>query len=515
MNRSFARWSVAITGFAVLGLTSQMKADRPTLDFGSFVQDELREHAEQLFGIERPLAKSALGPYDGADNLQAIQVAPGLKVSLVSSSVASAADQIALWPNDDRPTHVFVCDEETSDPSVQRVDLSKPANANATTILTGLTSCDPVRRTPWGTILVGEETSTGGVYEIFGATTITTPVIVTNRATGVTSDANRVVKRKALGQLAFEGLAILPDGTTFMADELRPGSGNPGGAVYKFVPDFPWGGGAPITVPAQSPFASGRLFGLKVGSNGDNGQGTEIGQGIWAEVLPATYADASGNIVVRSAQTALKFTGYYRPEDMDLDPIAAARGEVRACWANTGRMSNGGNSTVETSSNYGEVMCLTDVKNAAVAGFGVPTVRRFIAGNRDANYFDNIAFQPHTGRVVLLEDGEVEVVKKDGTKELRGNDLWICLPDGADADVQSDGCVRFASIRDTSAEPSGFIFLSSGEEALVHIQHRAANDALGKGNHGALVKISGFKVRRSDDLDDDHDHDRDDHHDRH
>ena len=61
-------------------------------------------------------------------------------------------------------------------------------------------------------------------------------------------------------------------------------------------------------------------------------------------------------------------------------------------------------------------------------------------------------------------------------------------------DALTDGCVRFASIRDTSAEPSGFIFFGSGEEALVSIQHRSVNDALGAGNHGALVKISGFKA---------------------
>jgi hypothetical protein len=80
--------------------------------------------------------------------------------------------------------------------------------------------------------------------------------------------------------------------------------------------------------------------------------------------------------------------------------------------------------------------------------------------------------------------------------ELRGNDLWICLPDGDDDDVQSDGCVRFASIRDTSAEPTGFIFKGSGESAFLNIQHRAANDALGNTNHGALIRISGFKVKQ-------------------
>jgi hypothetical protein len=39
----------------------------------------------------------------------------------------------------------------------------------------------------------------------------------------------------------------------------------------------------------------------------------------------------------------------------------------------------------------------------------------------------------------------------------------------------------------------------------VSIQHRAVNDAAGEGNHGALLKISGFKVRRDDDDHDDHD----------
>ena len=56
--------------------------------------------------------------------------------------------------DNDHPKYLFVCDEETTNPAVQRVDLSKPAASNATTIVTGLSSCDPVRRTPWGTIIV-------------------------------------------------------------------------------------------------------------------------------------------------------------------------------------------------------------------------------------------------------------------------------------------------------------------------------------------------------------------------
>src|SRR5262245_59122379 len=156
MRRSLL-FTCVLAGAAIILVTARPFAESPKADFGLYVAHELRAHAMQLFGFVEPLEESAIGPYIGADNTSSIVVAPGLDVSLVSSSVASAADQIALWPNDDNPTYLFVCDEETQNPAVQRVDLSLPPNANATTIVTGVLSCDPVRRTPWGTIIVGEE----------------------------------------------------------------------------------------------------------------------------------------------------------------------------------------------------------------------------------------------------------------------------------------------------------------------------------------------------------------------
>jgi secreted PhoX family phosphatase len=466
-------------------------------DWGLFVQQLMNERSEQLFGVGTPLSRSALGPYTDADSTEAIRVAKGLQVSLVSSAVHFSTDQIVLWPNDHHPTHLFVCDESSSNPAVQKVDLSKPAASNATTILTGIVACDPLRRTPWGSLLAGEEASDGGVYEIMDPLSITTPIAVNSRATGATSDA-RVVKRKALGQLAWEGNPVFPDGTVIFGDELRPGAGNPGGAIYKFVPTIPFAGGGVITTPGASPFVSGKLYGLKLGSTGDNGQGTEIGQGVWIPIDPAAYIDANGNIRLRMAQTALKLNGYYRPEDMDIDPIARENDEARVCWTNTGRMSNGGGSVEETGSIYGEVVCLTDEADSAAASGGIPTVRRFIAGGPQFNYFDNVAFQPHTGNLAVTEDGEVEVVKEDGTTELRGNDILLCLTDGDDNDVQSDGCIRFASLRDTASEPTGIIFDGSGETMYVSLQHRATGV-------GALLKITGFKVRH-----DRRDHDHDD-----
>ena len=504
MRRSLMFTTALAGSLAVAVLAARVTAESPKADFGIFIAEQLRSHSEQLFGFHHPLDESALGPYDGADNTQAIEVAPGLSVSLVSSAVASAADQIALWPDDDNPTHLFVCDEETSNPAVQRVDLSKPAGSNATTIVTGLLSCDPVRRTPWGTIIVAEEHGAdGGLYEILDPVSINAPINVSNRAAGTTSDPNHLVKRKAVGSLSFESFAIRPNGTMIYGDELAPGAvsvGSAGGALYKFVPTVPYFGAGqpPVTQPQLSPLAAGSIFGLRVAANGSSnwGQGAEVGKGRWVAVdtIPAGVVDANGNTILRNAQALQRFTGYYRPEDMDVDPIAAADGVFRACWANTGRLNFGGGSLVENSAVHGEIMCIVEEPSGTAPTGTIPVVTRFIVGSQQAGMFDNVAFQPHTGNLVVLEDGPTSIVTPAGSQP-RGNDLWICLPDGADDDTLSDGCVRFASVKDTSAEPTGFIFLGSGESAFVIIQHRAVNDAAGPANHGALLKISGFKVK--------------------
>ena len=465
-----------VAALTVVGMTSRTRANHPHVDFGTFVESQLREHTEQLFGFKRPLEESALGPYDGPDNLQAIQVAPGLHVSLVSSSVASAADQIALWPDDDHPRFLFVCDEETTNPAVQRIDLSRPASSNATTIVTGLTSCDPVRRTPWGTIIVAEEAgATGGFYELIDPEHINAPINVTDRDAGTTTDSLHLVKRQSVGSLSFESFAIRPDGTMIYGDELAPSNGNAGGGIYKFVPDIPFQGNGPINAAAQSPLASGLVYGLRVAAQGSSnwGQGAETGNGAWVAVnlAGANVVDAKHNIILRNAQVLQKFTGYYRPEDMDIDPIAAEDGVFRACWANTGRMSHTDSSVVENSGVKTEIMCLVENPPSTAAPNPVtgtiPTVDRFVTGSEERGMFDNVAFQPHTGNLVVLEDNSVTSVKSlnPAVTELRGNDLWICLPDGDDDDVLTDGCVRFASIRDTSAEPTGFKFLGSGEAA--------------------------------------------------
>jgi hypothetical protein len=375
--------------------------------------------------------------------VQAIVVAEGLHLSLVSSAVASTADQIAFWPDSDHPTHVFVCDEETTNPAVQRVDLSGPPNANATTVVIGLTSCDPVQLTPWGTILVGEEAGATGLYELIDPLKISAPINVINRATGTTSDPLHLVKRKAVGSVSFESLAIKHDGTIIFGDELAPSNGVAGGGIYKFVPAIPFEGNGPITVPGLSPLASGAVYGLRVATSKSTnwGQGAETGVGAWVQVDLGglNVVDGNGNIILRTAQNLQRFTGYYRPDDIDIDPIAAEKGVFRACWANTGRKSHTDSSLVENSGVESEIMCLVEnppsANDPTPATGTIPTVERFVTGSEERAMY-NVAFQPHTGNLVVLEDGSVDVVRSidPPASQLRGNDLWMCLPDGKDDD---------------------------------------------------------------------------------
>src|SRR5262249_59372477 len=153
----------------------------------------------------------------------------------------------------------------------------------------------------------------------------------------------------------------------------------------------PFQGTSPIALPAQSPLASGSVFGLRVAASGSAnwGQGAEMGKGAWTAVnlAGANVVDGAGNIILRNAQLLQRFTGFYRPEDMDIDPIALAKGVFRACWADTGRVSHAGGSAVEDEGEPGEVVCLNEEPQRAAVPCPptgqLPTACTCDAGSRD------------------------------------------------------------------------------------------------------------------------------------
>ncbi|HEV8259890.1 MAG TPA: alkaline phosphatase PhoX [Burkholderiales bacterium] len=450
-------------------------------DFGSFRDDLLRMHSLKLFGVDGPLTASSgesiPAAVANADPTRLVTLARGLHARVVSavSNLGANVDMMAPWPDDRNPTHLIVCNEQgVANPGVQRVRLT---DGSAETILTGTTSCDPVHRTPWGTIIVGEEATDGNIIEIINP--LATTNVLFNRVTGTTSGgvgASNVVTRPAVGRLAFEGIALYPNGVMYYGDENRPFNGTAGGAYFKFIPTNPWAGGPPITSLADSPLASGNVFGLRLGKrsgNTDYGQGSNTGLGTWIEIPSA------GNPATRLRTEAAnnKLTGYYRPEDIDIDAKALAEGKVRFCGVNTGNESE--------DRNWGEVVCFTDgTLDQALANTAIPEAHLFVAGNPEQAMMDNVAYQPGRGNWIFHEDG-------DGPEVGRNNDLWSCLEDGADDDRLSDGCIRIATLNDLNAEWTGGIFDASGQRFFVSVQHNVTG-------HGVILEITGWQQRRED-----------------
>ncbi len=464
------------------------------IDAGLYYQQQLHAYSRTLFGINGPLPASApivAQPYRLPVQSASDQVAlaPGLNAAYLTRKVANAADMFAFWPDAANPTHVFFCIEggrevigtfSTSqtkyNPSVQRID----RNGNVETLLRGMSGCDGIRLTPWGTLLATEEEDDGGAYEILNPMTITN-FTVQDRATGNIVDTNglpqstRIAKRTALPVMAWEGLTVQPSGVIIGGDELRPGTGAPdadGGSLFKFVPTNPAVGLTSISQLSESPLVAGTVHALQVSCVGGTqqfGQGCEVGNASWIPVSAArarAYADSLGA------------TGYYRPEDLEQDPVfvdTANPQAIRFCWTNTQN---------EGAQSYGEVLCAVDRNPlTASATQRTVTVSRFLEGDKDFNSLDNIAFQPITGILYVIEDHD-------------NGDIFACLPDGADRDLQTDGCMKVLSVKDTKAEPTGFGFTADGRSAVLSIQH--SNDGSMPSQDGYptddILFISGFQI---------------------
>jgi hypothetical protein len=464
----FSRRAVAYS-FGVLALTLVVGGTALAAfnDWGLDQQTQLQNKSEPLFGVGQPLTQSSNVDLDAAQALAdpagLITVAKGLKVSVVSAGKAAPnIDQMVLWPQAN-PQYIIGCNEQgVAEPALQRISL---ATGDATTIVTGLNSCDPVRVTPWGTVSFGEENgSVGAMYELIDPLAVTGATI--DNVTGASSSPN-IRRVNALGFLSFEGLGILPNGVTYYGDELSAGSGAAGGAYYKFVPTTPWPGGAPITSLDQSPYSSGTVYGLRVGQGSNFGQGFSYGTGTWQ-----TLTSTPGQQLRPLAATA-KLTGYYRPEDLSLDEAAVAAGSVRLCGNNTGR---------DTARYWGETICITDGSvTGATSPSSVPQVQLLVQGSSAMNMPDNIAYQPHRSNWIIEEDGSTG----DFIDGSRNNDIWDCLDDGADDDTLSDGCVRIATLNDLDAESTGGFFDPTGTHYYVSIQHNSSG-------FGTILDITGW-----------------------
>ena len=466
------KWIVAaVVGLAVVGVAAAASSD-----FGLQKQNELYDKGNLLFGVQQPVAASSTadltGPQALANPAALVTLAKGLDVHVLAAGAAddvgSDLDQMVLWPPSN-PTHIIGINEEgPGDPGLQKIDLKA---GEATTIASGTDSGDPVRATPWGTIVFGEESGDdGAMYELIDPLSVDGATI--NRTTGASSSP-KIRRLSALGFTSFEGLAILPNGVTYYGNELSANGGAAAGAYFKFVPGTPWGGGSAITSLDQSPYASGSIFALRVGTtgnppSGNYGQGFQYGRGVWRGPI------AGNGAALQPLAVGVQATGFYRPEDIDIDAKALASGSVRFCGNNTGR---------DSARYWGETICITDGTLAASASRStIPEVQLLVQGSPELNMPDNIAYQPGRGNWIVHEDGSTTSAQGGA----RNNDLWSCLDDGADDDTLSDGCVRIGTINDFDAEWTGGFFDPSGTHFYVSIQHNSSG-------FGTILDVTGWK----------------------
>jgi hypothetical protein len=458
------------------------------LDFGLDTQNRLNAQTQPLFGVGKPIAASSQDSIDAAtaeaDPTDLVTLANGLSAKVVTAAADAAPniDMMALWPNTTNPTWLIACNEQSEpDPGVQRIRISD--GLVETIVVSGLESCDPARATPWGTIVIGEEDGPDGqLFELIDPLNTTgvaiedgTPTCDSPPAASGCTGATNIVERTAVGNLSFEGIGIAPNGVMYYGDELRPDNGTPGGAYFKFVPTCAPAGTCPTgTLPgatnadklANSPLTAGSVFGLRLGKRGDApgsdyGQGTESGLGSWMPVPGLDLTSQAGT---------LKLTGYYRPEDLEFDFEAIADGNVRLCANNTGNE--------EVDQTYGSTICLTDgTLDEAANNTATPEVQFLVLGYPEFAMMDNMAYQPGRGNLIIHEDGD---------QVLGNNDLWDCLPDGADDNLLSDGCVRIGTLNDLEAEWTGGIFDASGKRFFVSVQHNVTG-------HGVVLEITGWK----------------------
>ena len=159
--------AIALVVALGIGLVSSALAG---LDFGLDQQNLLKSKALPLFGVGKPIDASSQASLTAvqasSDETALATLANGLSARVVtrSTGVGTAApviDMMALWPNDTNPTWLIACNEEGSGQvALQRIRISD--GLVETIVNSGLVSCDPSHRTPWGTIVFAEENGTAG-----------------------------------------------------------------------------------------------------------------------------------------------------------------------------------------------------------------------------------------------------------------------------------------------------------------------------------------------------------------
>jgi len=297
---------------------------------------------------------------------------------------------------------------------------------------------DGIVWTPWHTLLTAEEMRPERLPS-------TPDPLVPQAQAGLLYEVDPVtgatVPRPALGAKAHEGIRIDPAGNVYGISETAPTTRvgtpprpAPGGYIFRFVPD------------QRGDLSSGQLYALKIVAP----TGDRTGDAIWIPLdRTAVQIDADAEATRAGA------TGYGRPEDVEL---ATSTGNAR-----------GGSHILFVAVTDEHRILRIDLREPQGGAehntaFVSDYVRRGVNAPADFNNPDNLALDKN-GNLYITED----------TTTPPGMDIWVAVADRGSAGSALE-TVRFASLTDCAAEPSGIYFDRSGKTLFVNVLHRGGPD---------------------------------------
>lgn len=287
---------------------------------------------------------------------------------------------------------------------------------------------DGIVWTPWGTILAAEEVIKAALPDPAVPEALSGLVYEIDPATGAAKPL------PAVGSRSHEGLRFDPQGNLYGISETNPGY------VYRFVPDV------------KGDLTAGQLFVLKV----VEATGDRTGKAVWVPLdRTAVRVDSA------AAAAAVGATGYNRPEDVEIA-------------TSTGNSRGGANIlyVAVTGSGDNRVLAvdLREPKGGSLheTAFVSDYVRVGLNAPADFRAPDNLALDKN-GNLYITED-------PGGSSPAKtlGDDIWVAVPAAGNPGTAS-ATVRFASLTDCDAEPSGVYFDKSGTVLYVNIMHRGGD----------------------------------------
>ena len=295
---------------------------------------------------------------------------------------------------------------------------------------------DGIVWTPWGTLLTGEEMRPERQPSVQDPRVPLAQAGLMYELDPVTGED---VPLPALGARSHEGMRFDPQGNVYGISETAPstvinGVARPGGYIFKFVPD------------RRGDLSEGQLYALRI----TNPTGDRTGDAVWIPLdRDAVQIDAD------AAATAAGATGYGRPEDVEL---ATSTGNNR-----------GGAGILYVAVTDEHRVLRVDLRepqggSAHETAFVSDYVRRGINAPPDFTNPDNLALDKN-GNLYITED----------TATPPGMDVWVAVAGGG-AQLAAARTVRFASLTDCTAEPSGVYFDRSGAVLYIHTLHRTGQD---------------------------------------